>query len=53
MTCIYIFNRQFEQWQGERQHVAQQSHQRFLYPTNEAAEVDVDPLGQLPAVSIN
>ncbi|KAB7505944.1 E3 ubiquitin-protein ligase Su(dx), partial [Armadillidium nasatum] len=39
--------RQFEQWQGERQQIAQLSHQRFLYP-NQNTEGENDPLGQLP-----
>ncbi|RXG54424.1 Alpha-amylase [Armadillidium vulgare] len=38
---------QFEQWQGERQQIAQLSHQRFLYP-NQNSEGENDPLGQLP-----
>lgn len=40
--------RQFEEWQGERQHIAQLSSQRFLYP-NQNQETDNDPLGPLPA----
>ncbi|XP_042236301.1 E3 ubiquitin-protein ligase Su(dx)-like isoform X2 [Homarus americanus] len=41
--------RQFEEWQGERQHIAQLSSQRFLYP-NQNQETDAnDPLGPLPS----
>ncbi|KAK8747252.1 hypothetical protein OTU49_016713, partial [Cherax quadricarinatus] len=41
--------RQFEEWQGERQHIAQLSSQRFLYP-NQNQETDTnDPLGPLPS----
>ncbi|XP_050717007.1 E3 ubiquitin-protein ligase Su(dx)-like isoform X3 [Eriocheir sinensis] len=39
--------RQFEEWQGERQHIAQLSSQRFLYP-NQNQETENDPLGPLP-----
>ncbi|XP_047469714.1 E3 ubiquitin-protein ligase wwp-1-like isoform X2 [Penaeus chinensis] len=39
--------RQFEEWQGERQHIAQLSAQRFLYP-NTNQETENDPLGPLP-----
>ncbi|XP_045135253.1 E3 ubiquitin-protein ligase Su(dx)-like isoform X2 [Portunus trituberculatus] len=39
--------RQFEEWQGERQHIAQLSSQRFLYPTQNQ-ETENDPLGPLP-----
>lgn len=40
--------RQYEEWQGERQHIAQLSSQRFLYPTQNQ-ETDNDPLGPLPS----
>ncbi|KAK7075175.1 WW domain containing E3 ubiquitin protein ligase 1 [Halocaridina rubra] len=40
--------RQFEEWQGERQHIAQLSSQRFLYP-NQNQDTENDPLGPLPA----
>ncbi|MCL4122954.1 UNVERIFIED_CONTAM: hypothetical protein GTU68_033244, partial [Idotea baltica] len=43
---LFDLCRQFEQWQGERQQIAQLSHQRFLY--NQNAEVENDPLGALP-----
>ncbi|XP_076044003.1 WW domain containing E3 ubiquitin protein ligase suppressor of deltex isoform X2 [Oratosquilla oratoria] len=39
--------RQFEQWRGERQGLAQLSTQRFLYPSQNA-EAEKDPLGALP-----
>ena len=49
---MLLFNRQFEQWQGERTQMAALSTQRFLYPNSQTtAEKENDPLGALPSVS--
>lgn len=41
--------RQYEEWQGERQHIAQLSSQRFLYPNQNQETDNNDPLGPLPS----
>lgn len=46
----FLVCRQFEEWRGERQHIAQLSSQRFLYP-NQNQDAENDPLGPLPHVS--